>query len=100
MCERGRVYYNCVKYAVSRLYFIYNRAFMVRLEKGNLYVELSRLFLYHGDKLGICSVSVNLRLADTEKVQIRSVYNKYLHRLSPLFSSRPQKLSPDCLCRV
>ena len=59
---------------------------MIRLEIFDLNAELRRVRVYHADKLRIALGTVNIRLAYTEHIYIRSVYNKELHFLYPFLS--------------
>ena len=60
---------------------------MVRLPHLNADAAILGGLLDKGDEIGIRLMPVDLRLANAEKVQIRSIYNQYLHH--PITNSQP-----------
>ena len=61
---------------------------MVRLEKADIDVLALAGAADQGKQVGIALFAVNLRLAQTQKVQVRSVDDKYFHcKLSSIRSA-------------
>ena len=80
----GWVDYNAVIYAVSLLNLIYYFTFVVRLEALHLESQVQTIFQHECLKSLIVTAAVYGGLAQTKKVQVGTVYDKYFFHAAKL----------------
>ena len=78
--------YNAVKYAICLLDLIYYFTFVVGLEALHLESKVKTALKNERLKCLIVTVTVDSRLTQTKKVQVRTVYDKYFFHAAKLYN--------------